>query len=245
MGQKVHPKSFRLKINKTWDSKWYADEKDFANFLRQDVLVRKFILKKLKTAMVARVDIERTSNALNINIYSAKPGVIIGRGGQGAEDLKKEIHNSFLKDAFSRKKGLKNINVNILEVERPGVEASLVAQSVAGDLERRIPFRRSVKQAIGRVEKAGAKGVKIIVSGRLDGAEIARRETLFSGSIPLHTLRADIDYARLAAQTIYGKIGIKVWIYKGEVFEDKNNKAEGKNKENEQKKTNYREKSNN
>ena len=244
MGQKVHPKSFRLKINKTWDSKWYADEKDFADFLRQDVLIRKFILKKLKNAMVARVDIERTSNALNINIYSAKPGVIIGRGGQGAEDLKKEIHNSYIKDAFSRKKGLKNINVNILEVERPGLEAALVGQSIVADLERRVPFRRSIKQAIGRVEKAGAKGVKVIVGGRLDGAEIARRETLFSGKIPLLTLRADIDYSRIAAQTIYGKIGIKVWIYKGEVFED-SNKEEGKNKENQERKTNYREKSNN
>lgn len=246
MGQKVHPKSFRLKINKTWDSKWYADEKDFADFLRQDVLVRKFILKKLKNAMVARVDIERTANALNINIYSAKPGVIIGRGGQGAEDLKKEIHNSFLKDAFSRKKGLKNINVNILEVDRPGIEASLVGQAIAADLERRIPFRRSIKQAIGRVEKAGAKGVKVIVSGRLDGAEIARRETLFAGKIPLHTLRADIDYSRIAAQTIYGKIGIKVWVYKGEVFEDQNGSNEdGKKKENKEKRSNYREKTNN
>ncbi len=238
MGQKVHPKSFRLKINKTWDSKWYADKKDFADLLRQDVLVRKFIMKKLKNAMVARVDIERTSNALNINIFSAKPGVIIGRGGSGAEDLKKEIHNSYLKDAFSRKRGLKSINVNILEVERPGLEASLIGQVIAADLERRIPFRRSIKQAIGRVEKAGAKGVKVIVSGRLDGAEIARRETLFSGKIPLHTLRADIDYSRIAAQTIYGKVGVKVWVYKGEVFGEQKDKEEGKNKENRERKSN-------
>jgi len=230
MGQKVHPKSFRLKINKTWDSKWFSD-KDFPELLRQDVLVRKYIFKKLKTAAVSRVDIERAANALNISIYSAKPGVIIGRGGQGAEDLKKEIHNKFLKDAFSRKKALKNINVNILEVEKPGTDAALIFQAIAADLEKRIPYRRSVKQAIGRADKAGAKGIRVIVSGRLDGAEIARRETLFSGKIPLHTLRADIDYSRGAAQTIYGKIGIKVWIYKGEVFEQKESNESKEKKE--------------
>lgn len=230
MGQKVHPKSFRLKINKTWDSKWFSDN-DFAEFLRQDVLVRKFIVKKLKTAAVAKVDIERAANSLTISIYSAKPGVIIGRGGQGAEELKKEIQNKFLKDAFSRKKVLKNVNINILEVDKPGTDACLIAQQIAFDLEKRIPYRRAVKQAIGKAEKAGAKGIKVIVSGRLDGAEIARRETLFTGKIPLHTLRADIDYSRLAAQTIYGKIGIKVWVYKGEIFSDKENK----NKENKEK----------
>jgi len=227
MGQKVHPKSFRLKINKTWDSKWFAD-KDFADFLRQDVLVRKFIFKKLKNAAISRVDIERAANTLNISVYSAKPGVIIGRGGAGAEDLKKEIHNKFLKDAFSRKKSIKNININILETDKPGIDATLIFQQIAADLEKRIPYRRSVKQAIGRAEKAGAKGIRIIVSGRLDGAEIARRETLFSGKIPLHTLRADIDYSRGAAQTIYGKIGIKVWVYKGEVFNETNKEAKGK-----------------
>ncbi|MFA6422687.1 MAG: 30S ribosomal protein S3 [Candidatus Buchananbacteria bacterium] len=219
MGQKVHPKSFRLKINKTWDSKWFSD-KDFPELLRQDVLVRKYIFTKLKNAAVSRIDIERAANALNISIYSAKPGVIIGRGGQGAEELKREIHNKFLKDAFSRRKALKNINVNILEVEKPGTDAALIYQQIAADLEKRIPYRRTVKQAIGRAEKAGAKGIRVIVSGRLDGAEIARRETLFSGKIPLHTLRADIDYSRGAAQTIYGKIGVKVWVYKGEVFND-------------------------
>lgn len=217
MGQKVHPKAFRLKINKTWDSKWFS-HKDFPELLKQDVQIRKFILKKLKTAGVSRVDIERPAGAVIVNVYCAKPGVIIGRGGQGAEDLKKEVHNKFLKDDFSRKKGFKNLNINILEVERPGLDATIVAQQIIADLEKRIPFRRAVKQAIGRVEKAGAKGVKVIVSGRLNGAEIARRETFFSGKIPLHTLRADIDYSRSAAATIYGQIGVKVWIYKGEIF---------------------------
>ncbi len=219
MGQKVHPKIFRMNINKTWDSKWFAEPKDFAEFLKQDVQIRRFIFKKLTAASIARVDIERSSNVITINIHAGKPGVIIGRGGQGVEDLKKEIHNKFLKDAFSRQRGLKAINLNIMEVSKPGLDSMLVLQSIAADIEKRVSFRRSIKQALGRVEKAGAQGVKIIVAGRLDGAEIAREEMVFSGKIPLHTLRADIDYARGAAQTIYGKIGIKVWIYKGEVFE--------------------------
>ncbi|MEK7167419.1 MAG: 30S ribosomal protein S3 [Patescibacteria group bacterium] len=227
MGQKVHPKAFRLKINKTWDSKWFSD-KDFPEFLRQDLLIRKFVLDKFRNAGISRVDIERSANSLVINLYCVKPGLIIGRGGAGADDLKKEIHNKFLKDAFSRKKGLKNINLNIFEVARSGLEAAIVVQQVIADLEKRIPFRRAVKQAIGRVEKAGAKGVKIVVAGRLNGAEIAREETLFSGKIPLHTLRADIDYSRAAAQTIYGKIGVKVWICRGEVFNNKE-KAEEEN----------------
>jgi small subunit ribosomal protein S3 len=219
MGQKVHPKIFRMNINKTWDSKWFAEPKFFAEFLKQDVQIRRFIFKKLTAASIARVDIERSANVITINIHAGKPGVIIGRGGQGVEDLKKEIHNKFLKDAFSRQKGLKAINLNIMEVSKPGLDSMLVLQSIAADIEKRVSFRRSIKQALGRVEKAGAQGVKIIVAGRLDGAEIAREEMVFSGKIPLHTLRADIDYARGAAQTIYGKIGIKVWIYKGEVFE--------------------------
>ena len=224
MGQKVHPKAFRLKVNKTWDSKWYADG-DFAAYLKQDVLVRKFIQKKLKAAHVSRIEIERSSNGIVVNVYAAKPGLIIGRGGQGVETLKKEMHNEILKDAFSRKRGLKNITLNIFEVSSPSTDAAITVQSIAGDLEKRLPFRRVVKQAIGRAEKAGAKGIKIMVSGRLDGAEIARRETLFAGKIPLHTLRADIDYSRGAAQTIYGKIGIKVWVYKGDIFEAKANPA--------------------
>ncbi|MFA5047905.1 MAG: 30S ribosomal protein S3 [Patescibacteria group bacterium] len=228
MGQKVNPKVFRLKINKTWDSKWYASSEDFPSFLKQDVSLRRFIINKLKGAGISKVDIERSSNALTINVYSARPGIIIGRGGQGAEELKRELHNKFLKDAFSRKKVLKNINLNIIEVDRPGLDAAIILQGIAADLEKRIPFRRVVKQAIGKAEKAGAKGIKIIVSGRLDGAEIARREMFLSGKVPLHTLRADIDYNRAAAQTIYGKIGIKVWIYRGDIF---NSKSSEENKQ--------------
>jgi len=222
MGQKVHPKSFRLKVNKTWDSRWFND-KDFPELLRQDVRIRKFILNKFRNAGVSNVDIERSANQLTVNMHCAKPGLIIGRGGQGAEDLKKEIQNKFLKDGFSRKKGIKNINLNILEIEKPNLDATVVMQQVIADLEKRIPFRRAVKQAMGRVEKAGAQGVKISVAGRLNGAEIARTEMFASGKIPLHTLRADIDYSRAAAQTIYGKIGVKVWIYKGEVFNQETN----------------------
>lgn len=222
MGQKVHPKIFRMKINKTWDAKWFADA-DFSDFLRQDVQIRRYITHKWTTAGISRVEIERAANALTINIYCAKPGVLIGRGGQGAEDLKKEVHNKFVKDGFSRRKGLKNVNVNILEVSKAGLDAGLAVQLIAADLEKRIPFRRVVKQAAGRIEKAGAQGVKISVAGRLNGAEIARTETIANGKIPLHTLRADIDYNRGAAQTIYGKIGIKVWIYRGEVFASENN----------------------
>ncbi|MEK7653233.1 MAG: 30S ribosomal protein S3 [Patescibacteria group bacterium] len=220
MGQKVHPKVFRLKINKTWSSKWFADQ-EFPELLRQDVSARRFIREKLKLAGISKVEIERSANSVSINIYAGKPGVIIGHGGQGAEELKKEIHNKFFKDAFSRQKGIKNITVNVFEVDKPGLDAPIVMYGVIADLEKRIPFRRAVKQAIARVEKAGAKGVKITVAGRLNGAEIAREETLFSGKIPLHTLRADIDYCRGAAQTIYGKIGVKVWIYRGEVFNRK------------------------
>lgn len=218
MGQKVHPKAFRLKINKTWDSKWFSDN-DFADLLEHDIKIRKFILKKLRAAGISRVDIERSNNGISINVRCAKPGIIIGRGGQGAEDLKKEIHNKFMKDAFSRLKGIKNISINIIEVENPSLDSAIITQQVIADLEKRIPFRRAVKQAMGRSEKAGAKGIKVIISGRLNGAEIARRETFSSGKVPLHTLRADIDYSRDAAMTIYGKIGVKVWIYRGEVFD--------------------------
>ncbi len=220
MGQKVHPKSFRLKINKDWDSKWFA-EADFPELLKQDVKIRRYIREKLKNANIAAVNIKRSPNSIEININCAKPGIIIGRGGQGAEELKKEIHNRFLKDAFSRRRNIKNIKIDISEVDKPNQSAPVIMQQVISDLEKRIPFRRAVKQAVNRVERSGCRGVKIVVSGRLNGAEIARTETFGSGKIPLHTLRADIDYSRGAAQTVYGKIGVKVWIYRGEVFDRK------------------------
>lgn len=220
MGQKVNAKLFRLKINKTWDSKWFT-EFDFAEFLKQDMKIKKFIMKKFRNLGISRVEIERSANGLVVNIHAARPGLIIGRGGSGAEDLKKEIKDKFLKDAFSRKRGLKDININIIEVANPNLDAAVLIQSMAIDIEKRTPFRRVVKQAMGRAEKAGAKGIKVIISGRLDGAEIARRELFLYGKVPLHTLRADIDYNRGIAQTIYGSIGIKVWVYKGEVFNEK------------------------
>ncbi|MBI5766073.1 30S ribosomal protein S3, partial [Candidatus Falkowbacteria bacterium] len=151
MGQKVHPRAFRLNTNKTWDSRWFAEKKDFPYYLKQDTTIRKFILGKLKDAGVARVDIERAANAITINVHAAKPGLVIGRGGQGVEELKKQVHNKFLKDSFSRKKGIKSVNLNILEIEKIGLEAALIMQGVVIDLEKRIPFRRAVKQAISRV----------------------------------------------------------------------------------------------
>lgn len=220
MGQKVNAKAFRLKVNKTWDAKWFT-EFDFPEYLKQDVQIRKFIRTKFRNLGISKVDIERAQGGITINIHASRPGLIIGRGGSGADDLKKEIKDKFLKDAFSRKRGIKTININIVEVSNPNLDSAVMIQAMAADIEKRTPFRRVVKQAMGRAEKAGAKGVKVIISGRLDGAEIARRELFLYGKVPLHTLRADIDYARGVANTIYGAIGMKVWIYKGDIFEDK------------------------
>jgi len=222
MGHKVHPKIFRIGELYTWNSKWFS-RRDYAKFLQQDILIKKFLKKELKEASVAQIDIERSPASTTIIIHSAKPGVIIGRGGQGVEDLKKKIAKQFLDPKTS-------LNINIQEVTSPGLSAELIVQSMAADLEKRVPYRRVMKQVIGRVEKTQAKGIKIIVGGRLNGAEIARSETLTSGSLPLHTIRADIDYARGIAQTTYGTIGIKVWIYKGEVFRKDQNKEPVLNK---------------
>lgn len=208
----MHPKIFRTGQSQiyTWDSKWFA-EKDFASRLKQDVLIRGFLKKSLAEAAVAKIEIERTANALTIIIHAAKPGVIIGRAGSGIEDLKKKIKEKFLDKKTA-------LNLNVQEVQNPSLSAEVVLRLMIVDIEKRVPFRRVMKQTIARVERAGAKGVKVIVSGRLDGAEIARDEMLVRGKIPLHTLRADIDYASGPAFTIYGAIGIKIWIYKGEVF---------------------------
>jgi small subunit ribosomal protein S3 len=222
MGQKVNPKIFRLGIIRSWDSKWFSDsKKDYITNFMQDVKIRKFLMNELRESGVDRVEIERSSNKISINIFAAKPGLIIGRGGLGVDDLKKKVHNKFLK-----KHRLSEINLNITEADRPNLSAQILAQSMILDLEKRIPFRRVMKQAMSRAERAGALGVKVIVKGRLNGAEIARSEMLTTGKVPLHTLRADIDYARGAAKTIYGAIGVKVWIYKGEVFEKKEKRGE-------------------
>ncbi|MCX6742731.1 MAG: 30S ribosomal protein S3 [Candidatus Parcubacteria bacterium] len=218
MGQKVNPKIFRIGITKTWDSKWFST-RNFSLLLRQDVLIRKFLKSKLKDSGVSKIEIERSAEKINIIIYAVKPGIIIGRSGVGIEDLKNELKKKVLAKAESKVPGKLNLNINIMEVDKPNLNSQIVLDNIIADLEKRIPFRRIMKQAISRVMRAGAKGVRVLVSGRLNGAEIARREMLAEGMLPLHTLRSDIDYSRGAAQTIYGKIGVKVWIYKGEVFE--------------------------
>ena len=210
MGQKVNPHGIRLGIVKDWDARWYAD-KDFAQNLHEDIKIREYLKKSLQTAGVPRVETERSKNRLKLTIHTAKPGMVIGRGGSGIEQIKEGLKN--LTD--------KRIDINIAEIKHPDLDATLVAENIAAQLERRIAFRRAMKQAVSRTMRLGAKGIKIAVSGRLGGAEIARRESYREGSIPLHTLRADIDYGTAEAHTTYGRIGIKVWIFKGEVLPDK------------------------
>ena len=210
MGQKVNPHGIRLGIVKDWDARWYAD-KDFAQNLHEDIKIRDYLKNSLQTAGVPRVETERSKNRLKLTIHTAKPGMVIGRGGSGIEQIKEGLKN--LTD--------KRVDINIAEIKQPDLDATLVAENIAAQLERRIAFRRAMKQAVGRTMRLGAKGIKIAVSGRLGGAEIARRESYREGSIPLHTLRADIDYGTAEAHTTYGRIGIKVWIFKGEVLPDK------------------------
>ena len=207
MGQKVNPHGLRVGIVKDWDAKWYAD-KDFAANLHEDVKIRNFLKETLFIAGISRIEIERTNKRIKLNIHTAKPGMVIGRGGAGIEDIKKAMTR------FTDKQ----VDVNIAEIKQADMDAILVAENIASQLERRIGFRRAMKQAVGRTMRLGAKGIKIMVSGRLGGAEIARSESYREGSIPLHTLRADIDYGTAEAHTTYGCIGIKVWIYKGEVL---------------------------
>lgn len=217
MGKKVNPKILRMGITRTWPSIWFGEGKKYRRNVKQDVEIRTYLLRELREAGVDRVEIERNAKNINVNIYTAKPGVIIGRGGTGAEDLKKKIHRKFL----SRPAGIRlnEVNLNVHEFDRPNLSAQIIVQQIALEIEKRMPFRRVMKQAVGRVERAGALGVKVVVAGRLNGAEIARSEKIVSGKVPLHTLRADIDYATETAATTYGSIGIKVWIYKGDVFE--------------------------
>ncbi|NLG87710.1 MAG: 30S ribosomal protein S3 [Clostridiaceae bacterium] len=220
MGQKVNPHGLRIGIIKDWDTKWYAGNKDFANLLVEDYKIRKYIKQKLFIAGVARIEIERAANKIKLNIHTAKPGLVIGKGGTGIEQLRHEVE----------KLTGKNVLVNITEIKTPEINAQLVAENIAGQLERRISFRRAMKQAMSRAMKFGAKGIKTSVSGRLGGAEIARTEHYHEGTIPLQTLRADIDYGFAEADTTYGKIGVKVWIYKGEVLPVKKDKKEGGDK---------------
>ena len=216
MGQKVHPHGIRLGIVKTWDAKWYAD-KDFATNLHEDIKIRKAIKtdKQLSSAGVSRIEIERSEKRIKLTIHTAKPGMVIGRGGAGIEEIKNKL----------KKLTDKRVEINIMEIRQPDLDALLVAENIASQLERRIAFRRAMKQSVGRTMRLGAKGIKIACSGRLGGAEIARSESYREGSIPLHTLRADIDYGFAEANTTYGRIGIKVWIFKGEILPDKKDKV--------------------
>ena len=215
MGQKVHPTGVRVGIIKDWNAKWYADSKNFADYLVEDQKIRKFLKKKLYTAGISKIEIERTAKMVKISLYTAKPGIIIGKGGAGVEALKAEVSKLIGKD----------VNLNIVEVKNIDTDAQLVAENIAGQLERRISFRRAMKQSMQKSLKAGALGIKTAVSGRLGGADMARTEFYKEGNIPLQTLRADIDYGFAEADTTYGKIGVKVWIYKGEVLPTK--KMEG------------------
>ncbi len=219
MGQKVNPHGLRIGIIKDWDTKWYANDKSFSSYLVEDVKIRNFIKKKLYISGISRIEIDRAANKVKINVNTAKPGLVIGKGGQGIEELRKEVE----------KMTGKSVLINITEIKVPEMDAQLVAENIASQLEKRISFRRAMKQAMSRTMKLGAKGIKTACAGRLGGAEIARTEHYHDGTIPLQTLRADIDYGFAEANTTYGKIGVKVWIYKGEVLPavKRNRKAEG------------------
>lgn len=211
MGQKVNPKGLRIGIIRDWDSRWYANKKDFKDFLYEDYQIRKYVKNKLYASGISKIETERSNKKVKVNIFTAKPGIVIGRGGQEVENLRKHLE----------KMTGKKVAVNITEVKRPELDAQLVAESVAASLEKRIAFRRAMKQTVTRTMRMGAEGIKIMCAGRLGGAEIARSEWYAEGKVPLHTLRADIDYAFAEANTAYGKIGVKVWIYKGEVLPQK------------------------
>ncbi|MCX6792769.1 MAG: 30S ribosomal protein S3 [Candidatus Falkowbacteria bacterium] len=222
MGQKVNPKAMRVGITRQWPSKWFARGDNYIQQVKQDLSVSRYLIKQFREAGTDKVEIERPSGKkIVVNLFTAKPGLIIGRGGVGIEELKKKLHTKFLKNF---KMG--EISINITEVDRPNLSAMILVQSMILEIEKRLPFKRVMKQAIGRSERSGALGVKVMLSGRLNGAEIARQEMLISGKLPLQTLRADIDYARGAAHTTFGLIGIKAWVYRGEVFERQENAGE-------------------
>lgn len=214
MGQKVNPVGLRIGIIRDWESKWYAG-KEFGTLLMEDVKIREYLKQKLKESAVSHIEIERAANRVNVTIHTAKPGMVIGKGGAEVEAIRQHI---------SKLSG-KKVHINISEIKNPELDAILVAESIAQQLERRVSFRRAMKQAIQRTMRAGAKGIKTGVSGRLGGAEIARSEGYSEGTVPLHTLRADIDYGTAEAHTTYGRIGVKVWIYRGEVLPAAKKKA--------------------
>ncbi len=216
MGQKVHPHGLRVGVIKDWDSRWFAKDNAFGDILVEDYKLRKFLKQNLFLAGVPRIEIERNANKVRINIHCAKPGMVIGKGGAGIEKLRVDCENLINKG----KKEKQSVALNIVEVRQPDLNAQLVAENIAAQLERRVSFRRALKQAIGNAMKRGAKGIKTAVSGRLGGAEIARSEHYHEGTIPLQTIRADIDYGFAEAHTTYGRIGVKVWIYRGEVLND-------------------------
>ncbi len=216
MGQKINPIGMRIGVIRDWESRWYA-EKDYATLLHEDIKVREYIKKRLADASVSRVEIERAANRINITIHTAKPGMVIGKGGSEVEALRKALNQLTNK----------RVHINIVEIKKPDLDAKLVAENIARQLESRVSFRRAQKQAIQRTMRAGALGIKTMVSGRLGGADIARAEHYSEGTVPLHTLRADIDYAHAEADTTYGKLGVKVWIYRGEILPEKKKSEEG------------------
>ena len=215
MGQKVNPHGARVGVIIDWSTKWYAGKKDFSNNLIEDYNLRKMLKEKLNQAGISHIDLQRAGEKLHVIVYTAKPGIVIGKGGAGVEALKKEV------EEFTGKQ----VQLDIIEIKNPDIDAQLVAENIAQQLEKRVSFRRAMKQTIGRAMKSGAKGIKTTVSGRLGGADIARSEGYHEGSIPLQTLRAHIDYGFAEAKTTYGRIGVKVWIYKGQVLPTKDNKG--------------------
>ncbi|MGX7418931.1 30S ribosomal protein S3 [Carnobacterium gallinarum] len=216
MGQKINPIGLRVGIIRDWDAKWYA-EKEYANYLHEDLRIRKYIAKNLSDAAVSTIEIERAANRVNVSVHTAKPGMVIGKGGSEVESLRKNLNQLTGK----------RVHINIVEIKKPDLDAKLVGEGIARQLENRVAFRRAQKQAIQRTMRSGAKGIKTQVSGRLNGADIARSEGYSEGTVPLHTLRADIDYAWEEADTTYGKLGVKVWIYRGEVLPTKKNAEKG------------------
>ena len=216
MGQKINPKGLRIGVIQDWDSKWFA-EKDYSDYLIEDMEIRNYLEKKLSDASVSTVEIERAANRVNISIHTAKPGMVIGKGGSEVDALRKKLNDLTGK----------RVHINIVEIKKPDLDAKLVGEGIAAQLENRVAFRRAQKQAIQRTMRAGAKGVKVQVSGRLNGADIARKEVHAQGTVPLHTLRADINYAWVEADTTYGKLGVKTWIYRGEILPTKKNTVKG------------------